>query len=81
MAETEVRGGAMAAEGVEVAPPDQNQLRHSESGGAAGERSHVMPLGYVVDNHVALIFRRLLLLLVLHGAPTATAAAADAKGQ
>lgn len=65
MAETEVRGGSMAAEGIEISPSDQNQLRHPESGGAARERSDVMPFRYVVNNNVALVFL-LLLLLVLH---------------
>lgn len=75
MAEADVRGGSMAAEGVEVAPADQNQLRHSESGGAAGERSDVVPLRYVVNNDVALVLFRLRLLhRILH-----TAAAADGR--
>lgn len=72
MAEADVRGGSMAAEGVEVTPADQNHLRHSESGGAAGERPDVVPLRYVVNDDVALILLRLPLhLLVLHTAAAA----------
>ena len=66
MSETHVRGGAVAAEGVEVAAADQNHLRHPESGSAAGERPDVVPLRYIVNNHVALVYLTLLLTLLLH---------------
>lgn len=54
VAEAEVGGGAMAAEGVEVAAADENELRNAEGGGAPGESADVVPLRYVVHHHVAL---------------------------
>jgi len=54
MAEAEVRGGAMAAECVEVAATDEDELRHAESGGAAGQCAHVVAFGYVVHQYIAL---------------------------
>lgn len=54
VAETQVRGGAMATEGVEVATADEHNLRHAESGGAAGHRPYVVPFRHVVHHHQAL---------------------------
>ena len=54
VAKAKVCGGAMAAEGVEFSAADQNQLRDAEGGGAPGERAHVVPLRYVVHQHIAL---------------------------
>lgn len=54
MAKAKVRGGAMAAEGVELSAADQDELRDTEGGGASGECTDVVPLGYVVHHHIAL---------------------------
>lgn len=54
VAKAEVGGGSVAAEGVEVAAADEDDLRHAESGGAANHRPHVVALRHVVHHHQAL---------------------------
>ena len=53
VAEAEVGGGSVASEGVEVAAAHQYYLRHAERRRAASQRPHVVPLRYVVHQHVA----------------------------
>lgn len=50
VAEAEVGGAAVAAEGVEVAAADEDDLGDAKSGGAPGEGSDVVPLRDVVDD-------------------------------
>lgn len=54
MPEAEVGSGTVAAEGVEVAAADEDDLGDAEGGGAAGQRPHVVPLSHVVYNYQAL---------------------------
>ena len=54
MAEAKVGSGAMAAEGVEVAAADEDELRHAERRRAAGQSADVVALRDVVHHHVAL---------------------------
>lgn len=56
--EAEVRGGAVAAEGADVAAADDHHLRHAECRRTPRQGPHVVPLRHVVDNHHALHRRR-----------------------
>lgn len=58
VAEAEVGGGAVAAEGADVAAADDHHLRHPERRRAPRQRPHVVPLRHVVHHHHALHRRR-----------------------
>lgn len=51
--EAEVGGGSVAAEGVEVAAADEDELGDSEGGGTADDGADVVALGDIMHNDVA----------------------------
>lgn len=54
VAESDVGGGSVAPESVEVSPSDEDELRDAEGGGASSESAHVVPLRYIMHHHVTL---------------------------
>lgn len=54
VSKSEVWGGHMTPETVEISLPNEDEFWYAERGGTASKCSHVVPLCYVVHHHEAL---------------------------